>query len=98
LARVSASDPCAVYDCLGVQPWQCPERSSPTAIQSCGAECIVERETARDMIARYSPGTKRITVGADKGFDTAGFLSGMRDFNVTPHLAQKRPLVWSLAG
>jgi hypothetical protein len=50
------------------------------------------------MIARYSPGTKRITVGADKGFDTAGFVAGMRDFNVTPHLAQKRPLVWSLAG
>jgi hypothetical protein len=42
----------------GCQPWQCPERSSPIAIPSCGAECIVERETARDMIARYSPGTK----------------------------------------
>src|SRR3979411_1922183 len=32
---------------------------------------IVERETAKDMIVRYSPGAKRITVGADKGFDTA---------------------------
>lgn len=37
----------------------------------------VERETAKDMIVRYSPGAKRITVGAD-----------MRDFNVTPHVAQ----------
>ena len=48
----------------------------------------VERETANDMIARYSPGAKRITVGADKGFDTASFVADMRDFNVTPHVAQ----------
>src|SRR5262249_57045553 len=48
----------------------------------------VERETAKDMIVRYSPGAKRITVGADKGFDMADFVSDMRDFNVTPHVAQ----------
>src|SRR5262249_8881218 len=48
----------------------------------------VERETAKDMIVRYSPGAKRITVGADKGFDTADFVSDMRDFNITPHVAQ----------
>src|SRR5262249_45930972 len=53
----------------------------------------VERETAKDMIVRYSPGAKRITVGADKGFDTADFVSDMRDFNVTPHVAQKRKRV-----
>ena len=40
------------------------------------------------MIVRYSPGAERITVGADKGFDTADFVSDMRDFNVTPHVAQ----------
>src|SRR6516165_4099085 len=34
------------------------------------------------------PFAKRITVGADKGFDTADFVSDMRDFNVTPHVAQ----------
>src|ERR1700685_3229792 len=34
----------------------------------------VERATAKDMIVRYSPGAKRITVGADKGFDTAEFV------------------------
>ena len=49
---------------------------------------MVERETAKDMIVRYSPGAKRITVGADKAFDTAGFVADMRDFNVTPHVAQ----------
>src|SRR5262245_53464600 len=40
------------------------------------------------MIMRYSPGAKRITVGADKGFDTADFVADMPDFNVTPHVAQ----------
>ena len=39
---------------------------------------MVERETAKDMIVRYSPGAKRITVGADKGFDTADFVSDVR--------------------
>jgi hypothetical protein len=27
-------------------------------------------------------------VGADKGFDTVDFVADMRDFNVTPHVAQ----------
>jgi hypothetical protein len=40
------------------------------------------------MIVRHSPGAKRITVGADKGFDTADFVADLRDFNVTPHVAQ----------
>src|SRR5262245_29664492 len=40
----------------------------------------VERETAKDMIVRYSPGAKRITVGADKGFDTADFVSDIGEF------------------
>jgi transposase len=46
----------------------------------------VERKAATDMIARS--GAKRITVGADKGFDTADFVADMRAFNVTPHVAQ----------
>jgi transposase len=48
----------------------------------------VERTAAKDMIVRYSPGAKRITVGADKGFDTADFVADMRAFQVTPHVAQ----------
>jgi hypothetical protein len=47
-----------------------------------------ERAAASDMIVRYSPGNKRITVGTDKGFDTAGFVADMRSFNVSPHVAQ----------
>ena len=52
------------------------------------ASGMAERETAKDMVVRYSPGAKRLTVGADKGFDAADFVADMRDFNVTPHVAQ----------
>ena len=52
------------------------------------ASGMAERETAKDMVVRYSPGAKRLTVGADKGFDTVDFVADMRDFNVTPHVAQ----------
>ena len=48
----------------------------------------VERAAAKDMIVRYSPGAKRITVGADKGFDTADFVADLRALQVTPHIAQ----------
>jgi transposase len=34
------------------------------------------------------PGSGRITVGADKAYDTAGFVAGTRAINVTPHVAQ----------
>ena len=48
----------------------------------------VEREAAAAMIVRHSPGAQRITVGADKAFDTADFVADMRALNVTPHVAQ----------
>ncbi len=33
-------------------------------------------------------GPDRITVGGDKGFDTADFVADLRALNVTPHIAQ----------
>ena len=48
----------------------------------------IEREAATAMIVRHSPGAQRITIGGDKGFDTADFVADMRAFNVTPHIAQ----------
>ena len=42
------------------------------------------------MIERHSSGkTKRLTIGADKGYDTNGFVSDLREMCVTPHVAQK---------
>src|ERR1700693_2596736 len=34
------------------------------------------------------PGGHRATVGADKAYDTAGFVGEGRDLGVTPHVAQ----------
>jgi hypothetical protein len=47
-----------------------------------------EREAALDMIVRRSPGSRRLTLGADKAYDTASFVADLRDFNVAPHVAQ----------
>src|SRR6266481_2174106 len=47
-----------------------------------------EREAAEQMIVRHSPGARRITLGADKGYDAAAFVADMRALNVTPHIAQ----------
>ena len=53
---------------------------------------MAERDAAMLMAERVN-GTKRITVGADKAYDTKDFVSEMRGMNVTPHVAQntKRP-------
>ena len=58
-----------------------------------------EVETAEDLVEQLAgdpdepegarAASRRRTVGADKGFDTADFVSVMRDLNITPHVAQK---------
>lgn len=40
------------------------------------------------MIDHHSPGsTRRLTVGANKGYDTADFVANLRTMCVTPHVA-----------
>jgi transposase len=46
-----------------------------------------ERNAAIEMLAQL-PGEQRKTVGADKNYDTAGFVTACREFKVTPHVAQ----------
>jgi transposase len=46
-----------------------------------------EREAAADMIL-HIPGKRRVTVGADKGYDTEGFVATLRSMSATPHVAQ----------
>jgi transposase len=49
-----------------------------------------ERKAALEMINRHSPGsTRRLTLGADKGYDSADFVAALRRMVVTPHVAQK---------
>ena len=46
-----------------------------------------EPEAALAMLGDL-PGAHRVTVGADKAYDTASFVAGAREINVTPHVAQ----------
>jgi transposase len=46
-----------------------------------------EREAALHMAGRIE-GDHRVTVGADKAYDTRGWVGQMRERNVTPHVAQ----------
>ena len=55
----------------------CVTRASGTA----------EREAALELIDRHRPSRGRITLGADKGYDVAGFVEDLRMRKVTPHVA-----------
>lgn len=52
-------------------------------------EGAYESEAALDMIEGISGG-KRVTVGADKGYDRKDFVKGARRLNVTPHVNQRK--------
>lgn len=47
-----------------------------------------EREAALDMVENI-PGTNQITLAADRGYDAADFVRGLRKLRATPHVAQK---------
>ena len=55
----------------------CVTRASGTA----------ERAAALDLIDRHRPSRRRITLGADKGYDVTGFVEDLRERKVTPHVA-----------
>src|ERR1700674_1502224 len=46
-----------------------------------------EREAGLEMVVAR-PGKHRITLGADKAYDVAGFVADLRAYKVTPHVAQ----------
>jgi transposase len=50
------------------------------------ANGTAERHAALVMLEQL-PGASRLTVGADKGYDTRGFVAECRHLNVTPHVA-----------
>ena len=47
-----------------------------------------EWESALAMLQRQPPRKKRRTLGADRHYDTKGFVQGCRDAGFTPHVAQ----------
>ncbi len=55
------------------------------------ADGYAERSAAIEMLHRVDPGsTRRLTLGADKGYDDAGFVADLRIMCVTPHIAAKK--------
>jgi len=54
------------------------------------ADGHAERRAAIGMLHRHSPGsTRRLTLAADRGYDSADFVAELRQMVVTPHVAQK---------
>jgi len=53
------------------------------------ANGTAERDTALLMLEQV-PSTKQVTVGGDKGFDTADFVAECRHMQVTPHVTQNQ--------
>ena len=58
-------------------------------VQITQASGTAERDTALDMLQAV-PGSRHLTVGADKGYDTQDFVRECREMEVTPHVAQKQ--------
>ena len=47
-----------------------------------------EREQAAQMLEGVASSGKRVTVGADKNYDTRGFVAQCRQLNIPPHVAR----------
>ena len=52
------------------------------------ADGYAERKSARALLESELPGSRRITLGAAKGYDTAAFVAACRALKVTPHIAR----------
>jgi transposase len=52
------------------------------------ANGTAERRQATEMLDAVNPGGRRITLGADKGYDTKDFVRDCRERKVTPHIAR----------
>lgn len=52
------------------------------------ADGYAEREGALELLRSARPGNRRVTLGADKAYDTRGFVESCRQLNVVPHVAQ----------
>ena len=57
-------------------------------VQASASDGTAERDVAAQMLADVAGPGKRVTVGADKAYDTKGFVKACREINVTPHVAQ----------
>jgi transposase len=54
------------------------------------ADGFAERRAAIAMVAGNLPGSRRITLAGDRGYDTRDFVASCRALTVTPHVAQNQ--------
>lgn len=54
------------------------------------ASGTAETSAALDLVASALPTSHQITLGADKAYDTRGFVESARDLGITPHVAQNQ--------
>src|SRR6187455_2465132 len=66
------------------------ENRSGLLVDACLTEADghAERVAALHLIEPYADRPRPITLGGDKGFDSADFVNELRSMKVTPHLAQ----------
>ena len=66
------------------------ENRNGLIVEACvtRADGHAERHAALAMIERVADRPSKITVGADKAYDTQDFVNELRAMNVTPHVAQ----------
>ena len=57
-------------------------------VRASAADGYAERDVAERMLSDVAKPDVRITVGADKRYDTRGFVKACRTMNVTPNVAQ----------
>jgi hypothetical protein len=67
------------------------ENRNGLVVDACLTEADghAEREAALALIEPRADRPGRITLGADKGYDTEDFVNELRSMNVTPHVAAK---------
>ena len=53
------------------------------------ANGMAERDAALEMLTMI-PGSRQLSVGADRGYDTRDFVAECRELNVSPHVARKK--------
>src|SRR5712664_2324460 len=54
------------------------------------ADGYAERKSAIAMVDERLPGSRRVTLGGDKGYDTSDFVADCRALTVTPHVARNQ--------
>jgi transposase len=60
------------------------------AAMATQASTVAERQAALEMLKRLKRG-KRMTLGADKGYQEERFVNGLRNLEVKPHVAEYEP-------